>query len=82
MEKIKKEKWITDIKKMKCKNTNNNIVVTFKKLGINLTGKIKNLPLELIYQWTAEKNIEFNIRNTMKEAEEIFINAYFQSKKG
>jgi hypothetical protein len=77
-----KEKWIADTKKMNCKNINNNIVVTFEKLGINLTGKIKNLPLELIYKWTSEKNIEFNIRNTMKEAEEIFINAYFQGKKG
>jgi len=77
-----KGKWIADIRTMKCRNTTNNIVVLFEKMGINLTGKIKNLPLELIYKWTFEKNIEFNIRNTMKEAEEIFINAYFQSKKG
>jgi hypothetical protein len=80
MDKNINEKWIADLKKMKCKNTTNHIVVLFEKLGINLTGKIKNLPLELTYKWTVEKNIEINIRNAIKEAEEIFINAYFHSK--
>jgi len=61
---------------MTCKNTTNNIVVIFEKLGINLTGKIKNLPLELINKWTVEKNVEANIRNAVKEAEEVFLRAY------
>jgi hypothetical protein len=61
---------------MTCKNTTNNIVVIFEKLGINLAGKIKILPLELINKWTVEKNGEANIRNAVKEAEEVFLRAY------
>jgi len=68
--------WVADVVTMTCKNTTNNIVVIFEKLGINLTGKIKNLPLELINKWTVEKNGEVNIRNAVKEAEEIFLKAY------
>jgi len=68
--------WVADVVTMTCKNTTNNIVIIFEKLGINLTGKIKKLPLELINKWTVEKNGEVNIRNAVKEAEEIFLRAY------
>jgi len=81
MDRYTKSKWIADIRKMTCKNTTNNIVVIFEKFGIDLTGKIKKLPLELIKKWTIEMNIELNIRNVMKEAKEIFINAYYERKQ-
>jgi len=81
MDNYVKSKWIVDIRNMRCRNTANNIVVIFEKLGINLTGKIKNLPLKLIKKWTVERNIEINIKITMKEAEEIFMNAYFQREQ-
>jgi len=64
---------------MTCRNTANNIVVKYEKLGNNLTGKIIDLPLELINKWTVEKTVEINIRNAVKEAEEIFIKAYNES---
>jgi len=81
MDKYIKGKWIADITKMTCKNTTNNIVVIFEKLGIDIIGKIKKLPLDLISKWTVERNIELNIKITMREAEEIFMNEYFQSKQ-
>jgi len=64
---------------MTCKNTTNNIVVKYEKLGKNLTGKIIDLPLELINKWTIEKTVEINIRNAVKEAEEIFMKAYAEN---
>jgi len=68
--------WVADVVTMTCKNTANNIVVLFEKLGKTLTGKIINLPLELINKWAVEKTVERNIRNALKEAEEIFLKAY------
>jgi hypothetical protein len=66
MDNYVKSIWIVDIRKMRCRNTTNNIVVIFEKLGINLTGKIKNLPMKLIKKWTVERNIELNIKIIMK----------------
>jgi len=40
--------WVADVVTMTCKNTTNGIVISFEKLGKNLTGKIIDLPLELI----------------------------------
>jgi len=71
--------WVADVVTMTCKNTTNGIVISFEKLGKNLTGKIIDLPLELINKWTVEKNVEINIRNTVKEAEEFFLKAYLKS---
>lgn len=64
---------------MTCKNTTNNIVVLFERLGKNLAGKIINIPLELINKWAVEKAVEKNIRNALREAEEIFFKAYFNN---
>ncbi|MDR0473397.1 MAG: hypothetical protein LBH43_06985 [Treponema sp.] len=71
--------WITDTVNMTCRNTTNNIVVVFEKFESNLVGKIKNIPLELVKKWTAEKRGDRNIRNTVMEAEEIFLKAYSES---
>jgi hypothetical protein len=71
--------WVADTVTMTCKNTTNNIVVLFEKLGKSLTGKIINLPLELINKWAVEKTVEIKIRNALKEAEEIFFRAYFNN---
>jgi hypothetical protein len=75
---ITNTEWVADTATMTCKNTTNNIVVLFERLGKNLTGKIINLPLELINKWAVEKTVEKNIRNALREAEEIFFNAYFK----
>jgi len=72
--------WIVDVVTMTCKNTTNNIVVLFERLGKTLSGKIKDIPLELLNKWRIEKNCEINIRNTIMEAEEIFLKAYFEGE--
>jgi len=43
-------------------------------------GNIIDLPLELINKWTVEKTVEINIRNAIKEAEEIFLKAYLEGE--
>jgi hypothetical protein len=72
--------WVADVVTMTCKNTTNNIVVSFEKSGSNLKGKITNLPLELIKSWAIEKRGEMNIRNAILEAEEVFLRVYFNNK--
>jgi len=71
--------WVVDVVTMTCRNTTNNVVVLFEKLGGTLTAKIINLPLELINRWTIEKKGEINIRNTLLEAEEKFLKTYFEN---
>jgi len=73
--------WVVDVVTMTCRNTTNNIVVLFEKLGETLTAKFINLPLDLINKWTVEKKGEINIRNSLLEAEEIFTKVYFESNK-
>jgi len=65
---------------MTCRNTTNNIVFKYEKLGNSLMGNIIDLPLELINKWTVEKTVEINIRNAIKEAEEIFLKAYLEGE--
>jgi len=76
MENILKNEWITDLGNMTCKNKKNNIVVMFKKHKGNIIGRIKNLPLKTIHQWTTEGVVDKHIKKTVTEAEIIFIHEY------
>ena len=71
--------WIADLGSMSCRNCINKIVVTFEKNGNVLTGKIKDIPIELMEKWAAEPQGEKHIRNTVMEAEEVFLKAYFEN---
>jgi hypothetical protein len=71
-----KSEWVADVVTMTCRNTTNNIVVLFEKLGKILNGKIQDIPLNLINEWRIEEKGGKNIRNTITEAEEIFLRAY------
>jgi len=70
------DEWVMDMAAMTCWNKTNNIVVVFDKFGKILIGKIKSIPLELVNKWANENQIERNINNTIKEAEESFMKAY------
>jgi len=70
------DEWVADIESMTCVNTKNNIIVEFEKTENIFEGKIKNIPLELVKKWTSEKQCEKNIKNAVKEAEEIFLREY------
>jgi len=76
MEKILSDEWVVDTSAMTCINKYNNIVVAFEKYGKILIAKIKSVPLELVKQWAKENQVEKNINNTIKEAEESFLKAY------
>ena len=69
--------WIADLGAMTCRNYVNSIVVVFEKKGKILTGKIKDMPFELVEKWAALPHGEKNIQNAVMEAEEVFLRAYF-----
>jgi hypothetical protein len=72
-----KGEWIADLVTMTCKNTTNNIVVSFEKNERILVGKIENIPLELKGKWVKEKQEDININNALIEAEVIFLKEYY-----
>jgi len=76
MEKNVNDEWVVDITTMTCVNKTNNIVVAFEKFGKILIAKIRSIPLELVNNWTEINQVERNINNTIKEAEDSFFKAY------
>ena len=40
---------------------------------------MKDIPMDLFAKWTEEPNEEMKIQNTVLEAEEVFLRAYFES---
>jgi len=77
----KEAEWVTDLETMTCRNTTNNIVILFRKISGSLIGEIKNLPMKIIIKWATEGQGNINIKNTVVEAEIIFIKAYLEQKK-
>jgi hypothetical protein len=75
---IASREWIADLGAMVCRNIDNKIIVVFEKNGNNLSGKIKDIPMKLFSRWAAEPNGETHIKNTVKEAEEVFLRAYYE----
>jgi len=72
-----KSEWVADVVTMTCRNTTNNIVVLFERLGKTLKGKINGIPLKLLNEWRIDEEGEIRIRNTITEAEEMFLMAYY-----
>jgi len=73
--------WVIDLVKMTCRNTTNNIVILFKNFNGSFIGEIKNLPMKIVIKWATEGKGNINIKNTVIEAEIIFLKAYFEQKK-
>ena len=70
---------IADLGAMVCRNIKNGIVVEFEKSGKTLTGKIKDIPLELLELLAKRKNGHTFIEKAVYDAEEVFLRAYFES---
>jgi len=70
--------WVTDLVKMTCMNTTNNIVILFRKINGSLIGEIKNLPMKIVNKWATEGQGDTNIKNIVIEAEIVFLNAYLE----
>ena len=71
--------WVADLITMTCRNVSNNIIIVFENLEGSLIGKIKNIPIELVNKWAAQKNVEKNINDAVREAEDFFLKAYYES---
>ena len=71
--------WIADLGAMLCRNINNNIVISFEKAGIGVTGKIKDIPMDLFAKWAVEPHGERKIQQVVMEAEDFFWRAYFEN---
>jgi len=61
---------------MVCRNINNGITVCFLKTGKMVTGKIQDMPMELLQQWAALPDGHMYIQNAVMEAEEVFFEGY------
>ena len=72
------DEWIADLGAMECWNVFNKIVVVFKINGLCLEGKIKYIPFELLAEWARDPRGERKIERAVREAEEVFINAYLK----
>ena len=77
---IMQEEWIADLGSMTCKNISNKIVVSFKKYGNSIRGKIKYIPIKLFAQWAAEPHGEYRIQEAVLKAEKVFMRACFESE--
>ena len=71
--------WIADMHTMTCRNIINNIIVVFEKSGETLTGKIRDIPMELFAKWAEEPDGEKHIQKAVMDAEEVFTRAYIES---
>ena len=76
---ITSDEWIADVGAMMCRNVSNKIIVGFERSGKTLTGKIKDMPMELMAKWAGEPEGEMKIQKAVMEAEEVFLRAYFES---
>jgi len=74
---ITQGEWIADLGAMLCRNINNGIIVCFEMTGKSLSGKIKDMPVELMEQWAKIPNGHELVRKTVMEAEDLFLKAYF-----
>jgi hypothetical protein len=72
--------WIADLGSMTCRNVENWIVVGFQKKGNTFEGKLQDIPVELLEEWAALPNGEQRIRQAVEEAEELFLQAWFEKQ--
>jgi len=68
--------WIADFATLACWNCVTKINVSFEDNGNTMTGKIKDIPVEMMEKLAAEPHAARFIENTIIEAREIFLRAY------
>jgi hypothetical protein len=70
-------KFMLDLERMTCSNTENGLVVVFELKGLALQGKIKSMPLKLAQKWTDDSKCEIHIKRAIIEAYEVFFKEFF-----
>ena len=78
MDTITDTEWIVDLEAMTCRNSTNEVIVSFIKSGKAILGKIKYIPMELMLQWAMEPQGDKRFKKAVSEAEENFLRAYFE----
>ena len=71
--------WVADLMTLTCWNCTNKIVVSFEKHGQIMTGRIKNIPLELMHKLMSDPQGKQHIRDQLKEAEKAFLSVYLEN---
>ena len=71
------DKWMIDLKKLECRNIQNQMTIIFEKKGPALTGRIKYLPDYMLEKGEVHPDIQTHIKREFIEADTIFFKAYF-----
>ena len=71
------DKWMVDLKKLECRNINNQMTVIFEKKGPALMGRITYLPENLLEKGKVHPDSHAYIKREFIEADKIFFKAYF-----
>jgi len=72
--------WVADLRTLSCRNSTNNITISFEKIEGNLRPKIREMPIEMLKKWVIDPEYVRYIRKTVKEAEDFFTKAYYENK--
>ena len=75
---IPNNEWVADLEAMTCRNFANEIIVALEKKGKGFAGKIKDIPIEILEKWAGSLDGPRLMQKTVLEAEEAFMQAYYQ----
>jgi hypothetical protein len=82
MELTRYGKWLVDLEKGICYNTENEVVVIFERKGTTLLGKFKKIPVKLAQELMENPNRTQYVKEVAIEADKVFFNAYFANENG
>jgi len=72
--------WIADLVALTCWNCVTKIIVSFENEGNSLTGKIKEMPADLLEKWAFDPQCRRFVHNTLTEAKEAFQRACLENE--
>jgi len=79
MNNIPKNGWIADLETMTCRNIDTGIVVVFERKRNIFLPRIKDIPVDVFEKWVYMNNEEKEKEKMIKEAEDVFMKAFFES---
>ena len=71
--------WITDLATSTCWNCVNRVIVAIENDGNTLTGKIKDIPVDLLDKWALDPQCNKYLSSIVSEAKEAFTKAYYEN---
>lgn len=76
---ITNDEWVADLRTMTCRNIITGMVFEFKKNETTYTGKLTEMPFELLRQWIQKEQGEKFIKKAVIEAEKVLRIAQIES---